>query len=60
MDKIDWFNLSRNSNAIHLLEENKDKICWEYFSSNKSIFEEVINKEIYENIQKTLEIILIK
>ena len=58
-DNIDWINLSRNSNAIHLLEKNKEKIYWEHFSSNLSIFQEFINKDIYNNIQKTLEIILI-
>ena len=26
--KLNWFYLSRNKNAIHLLEANPDKICW--------------------------------
>ena len=32
-------NLSANSSAISLLEENKDKIFWIYFSKNPAIFE---------------------
>jgi hypothetical protein len=31
--------LSTNPNAIHLLEKNPHKICWERFSKNPSIFE---------------------
>jgi len=34
MDKIDWYNLSSNPNAIHLLEKNLDKINWEQLSGN--------------------------
>ena len=37
IDKIDWINLSSNPNAIHLLEQNIDKIyyeCFEYLSEN--------------------------
>lgn len=36
---IDWQNLSRNPNAILLLEQNPDKISWWRLSSNQSIFE---------------------
>ena len=32
--KIDWFCLSLNPNAIHLLEKNPDKINWCHLSSN--------------------------
>ena len=32
--KLNWECLSTNPNAIHLLEENKDKIDWECLSSN--------------------------
>jgi hypothetical protein len=28
MDKINWDELSENPNAIHLLEQNRDKISW--------------------------------
>ena len=38
---IDWYELSRNPNAIHLLEENQDKIEWNQISRNPSIFEEI-------------------
>ena len=27
-DKLDWFELSGNPNAIHLLEKNLDKVIW--------------------------------
>ena len=33
-DKIDWYQLSRNPNAIHLLEQNPDKIDWDILSEN--------------------------
>ena len=31
LDKLDWECLSRNPNAIHLLEKNLDKVDWENF-----------------------------
>jgi len=34
IDKIDWYRLSRNPNAIHLLEKHPDKINWYYLSNN--------------------------
>ena len=40
IDKIDWNGLSRNPNAIHLLEANQDKIDWVDLSRNPNIFEE--------------------
>ena len=36
MDKIDWYSLSENPNAIHLLERNFDKIVWGCLSKNPS------------------------
>jgi len=33
-NKIDWFNLSINPNAIDLLKENEDNIMWGYLSGN--------------------------
>ena len=38
---LDWINkilLSLNSNAIHLLEDNNDKINWYYLSMNKNAY----------------------
>ncbi len=32
LDKLDWFWLSANSAAIHLLEQNPDKIYWHQLS----------------------------
>ena len=34
VDKIYWPKLSKNPNAIHLLEKNLDKIDWNMLSSN--------------------------
>ena len=39
IDKLDRMNLSGNPNAIHLLKKNPDKINWDKFSQNPSIFE---------------------
>jgi exonuclease V gamma subunit len=33
-DLDNWDMLSRNPNAIHLLEQNPEKINWEYLSGN--------------------------
>jgi len=41
INKIDWFWLSLNPNAINLLEHNQDKIYWELLSKNPSIFKAV-------------------
>ena len=37
-DRICWRWLSLNPNAIHLLEQNLDKIDWFYLSLNLNIF----------------------
>ena len=34
INKLDWNSLSRNPNAIDLLEANRDKIDWMYLSAN--------------------------
>ena len=36
INKIDWFDLSRNPNAIHLLEQNMNKIYWFLLSVNSN------------------------
>jgi hypothetical protein len=33
-NKIDWYNLSSNLNAIHLLERNINNIDWDFISTN--------------------------
>ena len=33
-EKINWDNLSKNKNAIHILERNLDKINWDNLSEN--------------------------
>ena len=57
-DKINWYYLSFNKNAIKILEENPDKINWKRFSENSSIFEldyekmRENNQEMYEDLIK--------
>ena len=36
IDKIGWFCLSKNINAINILEKNQNNIYWEALSSNPS------------------------
>ena len=38
INKINWDNLSLNSNAMELLKKNQDKINWFFFSQNPNIF----------------------
>jgi len=47
IDNLDWEGLSRNPNAINILEKNLDKIDWFYLSLNPNankIFEKKLNK----------------
>ena len=37
-DKLNWNGLSRNPNAIHILERNLDKIDWFSLAINPNIF----------------------
>jgi hypothetical protein len=32
IDKVDWYALSMNPNAIHILEKNLDKVNWDALS----------------------------
>ncbi len=38
INKLKWFVLFRNPNAIELLKQNQDKINWKYFSENSNIY----------------------
>ena len=38
-DKICWYGLSLNPNAIHLLEKNPNKIDWYFLSLNENAIE---------------------
>jgi len=38
LNKINWWELSTNPNAIPLLEKNMDKINWRNLYNNPSIF----------------------
>lgn len=39
IDKVDWNLMSKNPNAIHLLEKNPRRVNWTIISQNPSIFE---------------------
>ena len=56
MDKINWIGLSRNPNAIHLLEKNMDKIDWYKLSENPNIFE-IDKKQLKLDITEQAKII---
>ena len=53
-DKIKWWRLSENPNAIHLLEKNQDKINWDWLSENPSIFEIKFDKKLYNLLNEIL------
>ena len=38
VEKLNWHHLSKNPAAIHLLEQNQDKIVWNILSKNPAIF----------------------
>jgi hypothetical protein len=53
IDKIDWFYLSENPEAIHLLEKYPDKIHWESLSSNPNaihLLEQNLDKIDWETL----------
>ena len=55
MDKKNWNWLSRNQNAIHILEKNPDEIYWDWLSENSNavrLLEEYSNNTIPLNKNK--------
>jgi hypothetical protein len=47
MAKVDWWGLSMNTNAIHLLEKNLDEVDWRALSTNPNaipILEKNLNR----------------
>ena len=58
MSKINWQALSSNENAIELLKQNQNKICYRNLSSNPAIFEldyeamKKNNQDMYEELIK--------
>jgi hypothetical protein len=49
--ELDWHSLSKNPNAIHLLEKNIDKIDWDYLCLNPNavyILEQNLDKIHWE------------
>ena len=53
-DKIIWWCLSTNPNAIPLLEKNQDKINWNILYLNPSIFEIKFDQKLYSLLNKIL------
>src|SRR5438067_72512 len=52
---INWWELSTNPNAIHLLEKNLDKIDWYYLSSNPNaihLLEKNLNKIDWDGLSR--------
>jgi hypothetical protein len=47
LDKVNWDRLCINPNAIHILEQNLDKVRWYILSRNPFIFE--IDYEAMQN-----------
>lgn len=47
ISKEGWENLSKNKNAISILEKNRNKIEWFWFSLNRSIF--ITNEEMKQS-----------
>ena len=55
MNKVDWKLLSKNPNAMSILENNLDKINWDILCLNPSLFIETYNiKNIPESPHKEL------
>ena len=56
--KINYFNFftEQNTNAIHLLKQNMDKIDWWYLSVNPNIFE-IDTKQLKLDITEQAKII---
>ena len=51
LDKVNWDYLSRNPNAIHILEKNLDKVYWDILSGNPNaipILEKNLDKVNWE------------
>ena len=51
INKIDWFWLPLNPNAIELLKENQDKINWCNLSKNPNIFTNICIEKNYNYIE---------
>ena len=52
---IRWIDISRNPNAIHLLEQNQDKICWDTLSRNPNaihLLEQNLDKIDWSQLSK--------
>ena len=59
VDKLNWYWLSQNPNAIHLLERNFDKINWAYLSINPNaiyLLEQVLEANPDKIVWNTLSL----
>jgi len=60
IDKIDWTILSKNINAMYLLENNLDKVNWWHLSRNKNaihILEKNIEKIRWDALSSNMNAI---
>ena len=55
LDKVDWSMLSKNPNAINILENNKDKICWYNIAKNPNAIHLIKDRVEYEKQLNTDE-----
>ena len=55
LDKVDWSVLSKNPNAINILENNKDKICWYNIAKNPNAIHLIKDRVEYEKQLNTDE-----
>jgi hypothetical protein len=55
MDKVNWVELSRNPNAIRILEENLDKVDWGNLSQNLNAIAPLDTAKMRSNCQAFAE-----
>jgi len=55
LDKVDWYMLSENPNAIHIFEKNMDKVDWNWLSQSPNaihLLEKNLNKVNWEFLSR--------
>ena len=50
INKLNWYGLSFNPNAIELLKENKNKINWDYLSLNENAIKLLKENQVMDRI----------
>jgi hypothetical protein len=59
-NNINWYSISKHLNAIHILEQNQDKIIWDYLSFNPNaipLLEKNQDKIDWRNLSKNINAI---